>query len=90
MKVCLVCLVYLDNAICFVHFVDFVCFVGEEVVGLLRDALDDGALRGGHNDGDNREARADRALLAAGIMPGDPRLHLPAGTSAPADRNRQE
>jgi hypothetical protein len=31
-----VCLVYSDNAVCFVHFVDFVCFVGEEVypVGL--------------------------------------------------------
>jgi hypothetical protein len=60
-----------------------------EVVGLLRDALDDGVLRGGHNDGNNREARADRALLAAGITPGDPRLHLPTPATGSTDRSPQ-
>jgi hypothetical protein len=54
-----------------------------EVVSLLRDALDDAAAHRQGLDfaGDDREARADRALLAAGILPGDPRLHPPAAAS---------
>jgi hypothetical protein len=48
-----------------------------EVVSFLREALDDAAAskRGLSLSGDDREARADRALLAAGILPGDERLH---------------
>jgi len=47
------------------------------VVSFLRDALEDAAAhdRGLSVPGDEREARADRALIAAGILPGDPRLH---------------
>jgi len=41
----------------------------DQLVGLLERALADQA---GADDG---EARADRALLAAGILPGDPRLY---------------
>lgn len=53
-----------------------------DVVSLLREALDDAAStdRGLGLPGDEREARADRALMAAGILPGDPRLHPPVSS----------
>jgi hypothetical protein len=44
-----------------------------EVASLLCDATGDGGRRG--SDGPAREARIDRELAAAGILPGDPRLH---------------
>jgi hypothetical protein len=43
----------------------------EQLVGLLDRALADR----GDGGGDDGEARADRALMAAGILPGDPRLY---------------
>ena len=45
-----------------------------EVASLLRDAVGDGGVAW-PNTGQKRAARADRELAAAGIMPGDPRLH---------------
>ena len=49
----------------------------EQLTSLLRDALEDVELarRGG---GQERTARMDRALAAAGIVPGHPSLY-PAG-----------
>jgi len=55
-----------------------------EVVSLLRDSLDDASAGGRGLDlrGDDREARADRALMASGILPGDPRLYLTSTDAA--------
>jgi len=64
----------------------------EQVHNLMTQALDDqhashrGAVRAGGEpqtgDGDFRETRADRELMAAGIFPGDPSLYP---TQAPGD-----
>lgn len=56
----------------------------EQLTSLLGQAAADGALGNSspaHTDAE-REARADRDLLAAGYQPGDPRLHPEPGTPA--------
>ena len=50
-----------------------------EVLSLAGDALADGAGCGGHRA---REQRVDDELAAAGIQPGDPRLHHPPAGGA--------
>jgi hypothetical protein len=58
----------------------------EQLTSLLDQAAADGALGAlgaSHaRTDDEREARADRELLAAGYEPGDPRLHPEPGTPA--------
>ena len=56
----------------------------EQLTSLLGQAAADGATgreSGARTDAE-REARADRDLLAAGYQPGDPRLHPEPGTPA--------
>jgi hypothetical protein len=56
----------------------------DQLASLLRQAADDGVLganRAARTDAE-REARADRELLAAGYQPGDARLHPEPGSPA--------
>jgi hypothetical protein len=53
----------------------------EQLMSLLGQAAADGAGAAARTDAE-REARADRDLLAAGYQPGDPRLHPEPGTPA--------
>ena len=57
----------------------------EQVAGLIRRAVDDTGLGSrrrpaAHLDGPEREEDNDRALLAAGVQPGDPSLYPPRVT----------
>jgi hypothetical protein len=63
----------------------------DQLVSLLDQAAADGALSATRVDDARtdveREARADRDLLAAGYQPGDPRLHPEPGTPAGGSGN---
>jgi len=60
----------------------------DQLASLLRDALEDARLAASGGGGDERAARMDRALTAAGIGPGHPSLY-PGGRPPGAGEPRE-